>query len=139
MKNLRKSEKKRLKDKVWKVFSLYIRTKFAKNGIVACYTCDKQMPIHLSQAGHAIGGRTNSVLFDEEIVRPQCRRCNIFLGGNYPVFVTKLIKENGLEWWEKKLRDSKKVKKFTVSELKDLLEYYTKKLERLNETKKSAP
>jgi len=84
-----------------------------------------------AQAGHAIGGRTNQVLFDEEIIRPQCKRCNIFLQGNYPQFTTNLIKEKGLKWWEKKLEDSKKVKKFTKEELKNLCEYYENKLKEL--------
>ena len=36
------------------------------------------------QAGHAIPGRRNSVLFDDSICRLQCRRCNIFMGGRWP-------------------------------------------------------
>jgi hypothetical protein len=48
----------------------------------------------------------NAVLFDEEIVKPQCVACNIFLRGNYTIFTTKLIKQHGMQWWENKLINS---------------------------------
>lgn len=83
------------------------------------------------QAGHAIGGRTGAVLLDEEIIRPQCYRCNVALRGNYPVFVTKLIREKArympvpeehklteaMAWWEVKLQASHQIRKWTCSEL----------------------
>ena len=133
MKNI---TKKSLKKKTWKVFSQYIRLKYAdEDGYVTCYTCGKRLFWKKAQAGHAIGGRTNSVLFDEELVRPQCKRCNIFLGGNYQVFITKLIKENGFAWWEKKLRNSAKVKKYSIEDLENLYEYYSEKVKQLKEMK----
>jgi hypothetical protein len=84
-----------------------------------------------SQAGHAIGGRTNSVLLDESIIRVQCVSCNVFMRGNYPVFTTKLIKENGMDWWEEKLAGARKVVKFTREDLEDLIAAYKAKLEML--------
>jgi hypothetical protein len=129
-----KKIKKITKQKVWEVFSKCIRLKYAdKEGFVICYTCGTKMRWQDSQCGHAIGGRTNSVLFDEEIVRPQCTRCNIFLHGNYTIFTTKLIKEKGMKWWENKLFNSKKIKKFTQSELKELYEHYKEEVEKLLE------
>lgn len=80
------------------------------------------------QAGHAIGGRHNAVLFDEEIIKPQCVRCNIFLRGNYQVFITKLIQEHGLEWWEKKLEGSRQIVKMTRGDLEQLIESYRERL-----------
>jgi len=141
----KKRVKKITKQKVWEVFSKYIRLKYAdKDGYVKCYTCGKEIfwkevrenGIVIkegAQVGHAIGGRTNSVLFDEEIVRPQCTRCNIFLHGNYTIFTTKLIKEKGMKWWENKLFNSKKVKKYSQSELKELYEHYKSEVEKLLE------
>ena len=77
------------------------------------------------QAGHAIGGRTGSVLFDVDIIRVQCPRCNIFLRGNYVVFVTKLIHEKGMEWWDAKLQASRQVRKWSRSELEELIKRYS--------------
>lgn len=124
--------KKVTKKNVWIIFSQYIRLKYADaNGNDTCYTCGVKKPWREMQTGHAIGGRTNSILFDEEIVRPQCVRCNIFLGGNYTEFVTKLIKEKGMKWWDKKLLDSKTVKKFNKSDLQNLYEHYKSEIEKL--------
>lgn len=126
-----------LKKRAWKLFSIYIRLKYmdAETHTITCYTCEREMSFRNAQAGHAIGGRTNSVLFDEDIVRPQCYRCNVALGGNYPIFVTKLIEENGLKWWENKLRNSNKTKRFTVNELEKMIEEYTKKIKELENEK----
>jgi hypothetical protein len=121
-----------LKQKVWKVFSLYIRLKDADNlGYNYCYTCGIRLHYKRLQAGHGLGGRTNSILFDEELVKPQCQRCNIFLGGNYDVFHAKLIKEHGIEWFEGKLKLKNKTKQFTINELKQLYEHYKNKVDKL--------
>ena len=106
------------KTAVWDWFSIYIRLKYAnKKGMAKCYTCGKTLPIKDLQAGHAIMGRSNAVLFNEEVIRPQCQRCNVWLGGNLGVFVQKLIEENSLEWWEKKREESKKAVKLDLMEL----------------------
>jgi hypothetical protein len=47
------------------------------------------------------------------------------------VFATKLIKENGLEWWEAKLAQAREVVKFTRADLEDLIAAYKAKLEML--------
>jgi len=129
----RKQTLSSLKKKCWRLFSEYIRKQGADaGGTERCYTCGGLFFWKDLQAGHSIGGRHSAVLFDEEIVRPQCVRCNVFLRGNYPAFVTKLIKENGLEWWEEKLTNSRKVKKYTRTELEELIELYKRKLEALD-------
>lgn len=124
---------KSLKNKAWKLVSQYVRKREADaGGFCGCYTCGA--PIHAvleAQAGHAIGGRHNSVLFDDEICRPQCVRCNVFLRGNYPVFTAKLIREKGLEWFEKKLSDARQTVKYTRADLEELIDTYKAKLEAL--------
>ena len=45
------------------------------NGI--CCTCGKLIPFKQAQAGHFIAGRTNALLFDEDIVHLQCYACNV--------------------------------------------------------------
>jgi hypothetical protein len=128
---MKKPTLKSLKKKAWKTVSEYVRKREAdEGGFVHCYTC--RAPIHWkleAQAGHAIGGRTNSVLFDDTIIRPQCVSCNVFRRGNYPIFAAKLIRENGLGWFEKKLAGAREVVKLTRSDLEDIIENYKKKLE----------
>jgi len=115
----------KLKKKVWKIFSQYIRQKYAdKNGYVNCYTCGVKKHWKEQQCGHGLGGRGNSILFDEELVRVQCPQCNIFKGGNYDVFHAKLIEENGLKWFNDKLKLKHTTKQFTRKELEMLYEKY---------------
>jgi hypothetical protein len=121
-----------LRKKAWKIVSEYVRRKDAdQGGTVSCYTCGRLMFWRESQAGHAIGGRTNSVLLDVSILRVQCVGCNVFKRGNYPVFTTRLIKENGMSWWEKKLSDSRQIVKLSRADLEDIIRQYKSKLEAL--------
>lgn len=129
----KKPSLKSLKARAWKLFSEYIRRRHAdEGGTVECYTC--QALLHWkydAQAGHAIGGRRNAVLFDDEICRPQCYRCNCAMGGRYEIFAAKLIREKGLEWFEKKLEGARRIVKLTRSDFEDLIQQFKRKLENL--------
>jgi hypothetical protein len=130
----RKSTLKGLKNKAWKIVSEYVRRKDAdEGGTTQCYTCGSYLHWkYEAQAGHAIPGRHNAVLLDLEILRPQCYRCNCAMGGQYHIFATKLIKEHGMEWWDQKLIDSRKVVKYTASDLEDLILDLKQKLHELD-------
>jgi len=118
-----------LKKEAWKLLSLVIRHGAADHrGWANCFTCGKASPVVELQAGHAIGGRTGAVLFDEDLLRPQCVACNIYKRGNYPIYVAKLIREHSLEWWEEKLEESRKIRKYTRSELLEMIESYKSRL-----------
>ena len=121
-----------LKALAWKVFSEYVRRKDADaDGYALCYTSEVRAHWKNLQCGHAIGGRHNAVLFDEEICRPQTVSENVFKRGNYPVFTAKLIRENGLEWFERKLEGSRVVVKLTRSDLEELIQTYKQKIKYL--------
>jgi len=113
-----------LKKKAWYLFSKHIRQKSAVNGYCTCYTCGNSHPWKEIQAGHGIGGRHNAVLFDEDIVKPQCVGCNVFLRGNYTIFTTKLIKEHGMQWWDNKLVNSRLIVKRTRSDYEEIIKAY---------------
>lgn len=128
----KKKSLRAIKKKCWALFSEYVRRKHAdSNGFARCYTSGVAADWRELQCGHGIGGRHNAVLFDEEICRPQTVAENVFKRGNYPVFVTKLIQENGLDWWEKKLAASREAVKYTRSDLEALIEKYKQKLKEL--------
>lgn len=123
---------KSMKAKAWKTFSEYIRRREADDGgTERCYTCGELAHWKELQCGHAIGGRSNAVLLDEEICRAQCVRCNVFMRGQYPVFTAKLIRENGLEWFERKLEQARRVVKLSRSDFENHIETYKQKLEAL--------
>lgn len=86
---------KTLKTKAWKLFSEYIRRKYADDsGYVACVTCGSVAHWKQMQAGHFIPGRCNSILFEENGVHPQCRRCN-YNEGNGPEYYIFMEKTYG--------------------------------------------
>ena len=128
----KKKTRRTTKATAWRVFSEYVRRKYADaNGFARCYTSGVVAHWRELQCGHGIGGRHNAVLFDEEICRPQTVAENVFKRGNYPVFVTKLIQENGMDWWEKKLADSREVVKLTRADLEEIIDTYKAKLKEL--------
>ena len=107
------STTKALKKKAIALFSKYIRRKYSDEcGMAACYTCSRVKHWKELQCGHGIAGRGQYVLFKEEICRPQCPGCNLNQpfgkGGNYQVFVPKLIREYSQIQYEEWERDSRK-------------------------------
>lgn len=102
--------------------------------MIECYTCGKfGRPIgDRFQAGHCISGRTNAVLFEENLVRVQCVGCNMFGGGKYHIFIVKLIDEIGIKKFKRIVFESKKTVKYTVQDYLDIAEKYHQKLLDLN-------
>jgi len=118
-----------LKKKCWKLFSEWVRRKDADaGGTEYCFTCEKPFYWKSLQAGHGIPGRHNAVLFDEEIVKPQCPTCNIWKRGMHHVFATKLIQTHGMDWWEKKLDGARAVVKLTRTDIEEMIQTYKQKL-----------
>lgn len=69
--------KSKAKANAWREFSRFIRTRDAiattgDTDTLICCTCGKLIPFKQAQAGHFIAGRTNALLFDEDIVHGQC-------------------------------------------------------------------
>lgn len=113
---------KTLKNKLWRLVSVYIRTKDAgPTGYVRCYTCDQKKHWKQMDAGHAIPGRHNAVLFDLEIIRPQCKYCNGPKSGMQYEFGRRLNRENGEGWFEQKLAESRKVVKLYPSDVETMI------------------
>jgi hypothetical protein len=100
------------KEKAWKAFSAYIRTRdcletTGSSDFGVCYTCGKRLPYKQLQCGHCISGRGNYVLLNEDLCRAQCAQCNIFKSGNYDIFIPKIIREHSLKWFEEHKRLSR--------------------------------
>lgn len=97
--------------KAWNAFSLYVRTRDALNttGTLThciCVTCNERgnsepKEFKKMQAGHAVGGRGNAVLFHEELVWSQCSFCNskppFGLGGDYGNYAIFLVRKYGID------------------------------------------
>ena len=98
--------------------------------MVQCFTCDKWKHWTKGDAGHGIAGRKNMVLFDLEILRFQCKACNRNQGEQY-IFGKKLNLEHGEGWFEQKLIEAKKCKKYYAYELEEMIDDMKKRLEGL--------
>lgn len=73
----------KLKKEAWRLFSLKVRLKNADDfGFNVCVTCRNRYHFKKLQAGHFIPGRHPAVLFNEDLVHPQCWYCNLQMGGN---------------------------------------------------------
>jgi hypothetical protein len=117
---VKKPTLKALKARAWKLMSEYIRRKDAdQGGTNYCFTCGQPKFWKELQAGHFIGGRTNAVLLNEEVIRPQCLMCNVFLHGNYGRYTLKMVDEVGREKVEELMSLKHKVVKYTRTDLEE--------------------
>ena len=126
---MRKRSLKTQKAATWKACSKYVRYRDSIDGRNTCFTCGMSAPVSELQAGHAIQGRGNSILFETDAIRPQCPSCNVFQGGRLDVFIPKLLDEIGRQRYDEILALKGKPRKFTVDELKQMEDYYNGLLE----------
>lgn len=135
-----KSTIKTYKHTVWASFARFIKIRDTdRAGVCYCCTCGKGMSWSSPDcnAGHFIGGRTNSVLFDETIVHAQCSRCNNYGGGkpwDYEQFMMKRYDYDYGTLEEIKARRHQ-IKKYTMEDLKDLKKHFDKEFERIKKEK----
>lgn len=114
-----------LKKRVWKEFSIFIRTMGAgPEGLQQCFTCSHIAHWKTLEAGHLVPGRTNAVLFNELAVKPQCRRCNGHFRGNTIVYYPKLVGLIGQEAVDQIVAQRDVTHKWQPGELLGLLEHY---------------
>lgn len=138
-KKSKKPTVQKLKKKVWKIFSEYIRLRdaLATTGDpmwLICCTCGKKYPafgLGCAQAGHYIAGRKNAYLFDKRLVHGQCYNCNINLKGNsipYRKFLVKKYNEETVKALEELYYQTQQYKTY---ELEELLTKYKQKVQDL--------
>jgi hypothetical protein len=75
---LKKPTKARAKARADAAMSLFIRTKYAKNGMVKCITCDAVKPIKEMHCAHFISRGKEATRFIEENCHPACPSCNTY-------------------------------------------------------------
>lgn len=123
-----------VKGRVWDLCSEYVRRSHADdNGNCTCVTCGVIKPWQEMQAGHYVGGRGNAVLFNEEVIYPQCYHCNIYKKGAYDRYTIFMVKKHGLKKAEEllNLKHQGKVMKWDVAYLEKLEEDYQMRIKEL--------
>lgn len=86
------------------------------------------------QASHFIPqGRSSFLRFDERNIHSGCIRCNLFVGGGnihgYRPRLVEKIGEKEVEWLEE---NQHRIKKWEISELKELIKVYRAKIKELD-------
>jgi hypothetical protein len=123
----KKPTRKTIITKLDSIFSQYIRLRYSKNEIATCVTCGKQDHWKKMQNGHFISRKHYATRFDEDNCQVQCSGCNVFRYGEQYLFSKYL----GADLSEELLMKSRKIKKFTDSELLDMIELYNEKVNNL--------
>jgi hypothetical protein len=123
----KKPSRKTIITKLDSIFSQYIRLRYSKNEIATCVTCGKQDHWKKMQNGHFISRKHYATRFDEDNCQVQCSGCNVFRYGEQYLFSKYL----GADLSEELLMKSRKIQKFTDSELLDMIELYIQKVNNL--------
>lgn len=121
----KKPTRKSLIEKLDKIFSVYIRTRYAVDEIAECYTCGKKDHYKKLQAGHFASRRHYSTRWNEYNVQVQCYGCNIANQGMQFQFGKNLCSQYGDNFAEDLMIESKQIRKFTDEEILDMINYYS--------------
>ena len=117
----KKVTRKSLVEKLDKVFSIYIRRRYAINDIAKCVTCGKEDHWSKLQNGHFMSRKHLSTRWNEDNCQVQCAGCNVFRYGEQYLFSQYLGDKLAQELHIK----SKETCKFTDVELQEKIDYYT--------------
>lgn len=121
----RKISRKGLIQAVDKAFSRYIRQKHADDtGYVHCVTCGKGMSWTEIQAGHFCKRGHAALRWNEFNVYPQCAGCNLFKNGAQDEMAAHIVRVHGPEVLQELVRLKHVEKRWSMSELRELLERY---------------
>jgi len=125
----RKPSRKTLVNKADKVFSEYIRRRYADdNGVAECFTCGKKDHWKKLQCGHFQSRKHYSTRWNEDNCQVQCAGCNVFRYGEQYTFGRNLdinIREGLAE--ELNIL-SNKIVKYDNNDLISLIDYYKNKI-----------
>lgn len=107
------------------IFNKYIRLRDKGQ---PCISCGAKAGSYTITAGHYFPSTNKSVTFNEDNLHGQCwYNCNSSKSGNLAEYRLGLIQRIGLERLEKLELESRKTRKFTKDELKEIMAIYKKK------------
>lgn len=109
---------------LWRVFSLYIRQRDAKDGFIRCISCGKRLPWRHCDAGHYHSRVFSGIKYNEKNVNGQCKLCN-FQQGNAQGYEKGLVEKYGKGVLEELEVMKHNRSKYTRFELKALIDHYT--------------
>jgi len=130
----------KIKEKLWKTFSEYIRLRDAdERGYAKCISCPNTLHYKLADAGHFIPKSHGTwFYFNEDNVHLQCRNCNRYgsndtgyrYGQNLKAKIGEKLVNELLE------ADRKRPKlKLSKDKMKEMTKYYQEEIKKVREIK----
>ena len=124
------------KETAWKWFSKYIRLRDAikttgDTYFVKCITCGDLLPIEEMDAGHAISGRMNAILFNEQLTNAQCQKCNRYGNGEQQMYKRIMIDIYGQDKWDYWQSTKNDPVKYTDFDYTQIAKTYREKVKQL--------
>jgi hypothetical protein len=114
-----------LKRKLDKVFSEYVRRRYAGGGgLVSCVSCGVIKHWKEQQAGHFVSRVRLATRWDIENVNPQCGKCNVLLRGNAVGHARWLENRYGPDIFARLDERSRRTVKFDRGQLMTMIETY---------------
>lgn len=119
---MRKQTVSSLKKLADKLFSEYIRRKYANHqGFSSCFTCGVKKPWQQLQNGHYVSRSVNSLRYDERNCKPQCIVCNVFNHGAMDSYALALQRKYGDGILKILAKEKRKSVQYSTSELQRLI------------------
>jgi hypothetical protein len=135
VKKAKKKSSKSLENKLWEIFSEYIRKrdakKFSGGDFGKCITCSHIAHWKEMDCGHGISRRHQATKFDEKNNHAQCKGCNGLKSGKQFEYMLEVDRKYGKGTGEMLLAKSKHSVKRTSFEFEILIEEYKRKLKEL--------
>lgn len=123
-------------DKLWKVFSEYIRLRDANDeGYCFCITSGRPVHWKLCDAGHFISRRHQATKFDEQNVNAQSRFSNRFNAGEQFAYAKAIDKKYGPGTADKILVRSRMTCRRDQFEIDVMTKYYSQLVKELRKLK----
>ena len=119
-----------------KIFSLFIRMRASdEDGYATCFTCGQVKKWKEGDAGHFISRGAYSTRWNESNVQFQDKKCNIFHNGQQFLFAMALDELYGEGTAVNLLRESKDLRKYSMDDLRDMIQKYKDKVEDIRRNK----
>jgi septum formation topological specificity factor MinE len=122
-----------LKQKLWEVFSKYIKVRDK----YICITCGQYNTGSGIHAGHFIPSKKGGIAlkYNETNVHTQCYNCNVNLGGYGAMYSIKIREKYGVDYDVLLIQLIKPGVEYNREEYLSLIDKYTNKLNELEATK----
>jgi len=139
--------RQRAKRQAWDYLSKALRLEAADDGgYCTCVTCETVHHWKEMDAGHWIGGRRESILFEEDAIHCQCLKCNRYHHGNPfgvtgkqrsvdAAYNTYMFDHYGQDRMDELLKRNQKSKTHMLAELLEMIDGYKVRIQAAKKAK----